>query len=151
MAPWRDRHDSERPGVVELVGQLADGLGKLLAQHIVLAKMELVEEAREVGTDAGKVAAYLPFVLVGYALWCAALSALLARWIGWTGGFFAVGTVNVLVGGLGIWRAVSRLRARKPVLGETLAEMKSTAGVLKNPEEGVPPQVTVALGEIRNG
>ena len=45
--------------MLELVGQMVDGVGKLVTQHIALAKLEIAEELRGLGRDVGKVAAFV--------------------------------------------------------------------------------------------
>ena len=40
-------------GVTDLVARLVDGLGQLLAQHVELARLELVEESRSLGRTLG--------------------------------------------------------------------------------------------------
>ena len=65
----------------------------------MLAKLELVEDARVLGADAGRMALFVPFVLVGYGLLMGALAACLAPKLGWAGSLALVGGVN-LVGGL---------------------------------------------------
>jgi hypothetical protein len=118
MAPGKQ--DAE--GLASLVSRMADGLGRLLAQHLALAKLELAEDARAMGGDLGKVAAFIPFVLIGYALLCSALGVYLAEWLGLAGGLLAVGGANLIGGGLGAYLAVNRLRTRQLLAG-TVSEI----------------------------
>ncbi|MCY1076734.1 phage holin family protein [Archangium lansingense] len=116
-------------GLTVLVGRLTDGFSKLVTQHLTLARVELMEDARVMGSDVARIAAFVPFVLVGYAFLCAALSAFLARWIGWDGSLALVGAVNLVVGGLGIARAANRLKSFQ-VMDETTRELNRSVSVL---------------------
>jgi hypothetical protein len=123
--------------MIELVGKMVDGMGRLVTQHITLARIEIVDELKTLGSDAGQIAAFAPFLAVGYVLWCGAAVALLATKLGWAWGFFIVGTVNVAVGAVGVLLGVKRLRAKagEPVLDASLAEMKNTAAALAHPRD----------------
>jgi len=117
-------------GLTVLVGRLTDGFTKLVTQHLTLSRVELMEDARVMGSDVARIAAFVPFVLVGYLFLCAALSAFLARWIGWDGSLALVGTVNLVAGGLGIARAASRLKTHS-VMDDTARELnRSVSAVL---------------------
>jgi uncharacterized membrane protein YqjE len=125
----------DRAGLAATVGRMADGFSKLVTQHIALAKMELAEDAKALGGELGRMAVFVPFILTGYALLCGALAVLLGTWIGMAGGLAVVGAANVLGGGVGIWRAVNRLRARQ-MLGGTLEELNRSTTVLTAPNGG---------------
>jgi uncharacterized membrane protein YqjE len=122
---------SDRGGIATTVGKITDGFSKLVSQHIALARMELQEDARVVGGELGRVALFAPFVLVGYALVCVALSVLLGRWLTMAGGFALVGAANLVGGALGVRAAVMRLKSRN-VLSGTLQEINRTTAVLSN-------------------
>ncbi len=136
------KQESDQQGVATLIARMADGLGKLFTEHLALAKLELKEDAKHLGTQAGMIAAFVPFLFVGYTLLCAALGMFLAQWIGAAGGLAVVGGLNVVGGGLGIWRALVRLKTHK-VLGDTFEELNRTAAVLTSPE---PAQKTLGNG-----
>ena len=126
-------------GLTVLVGRLTDGFSKLVTQHLTLARVELMEDARVMGSNAARIAAFVPFVLVGYAFLCAALSAFLARWIGWDGALALVGAVNLVGGGLGIARAASRLKSHQ-VMDETTRELnRSVSALAQAPVPAVQP------------
>ena len=116
-------------GLSALVGRLTDGFSKLVTQHLTLARLELMEDARVMGSDVARIAAFVPFVLVGYAFLCAALSAFLAPWLGWAGSLALVGGVNLVGGGVGIARAASRLSAHR-VMDDTTEELNRSVTVL---------------------
>ncbi len=129
-------------GVGREIARMADGLGKLLTEHLALAKLELAEDAKVMATQVAKIAAFVPFILVGYALLCAALALWLARWLGAAGGFAVVGGVNVVAGAFGVYRASARLRSHK-VLDDTLEEINRSAAVLT----AKPEQPLLGQGE----
>lgn len=115
-------------GLTVLVGRLTDGLGKLVTQHLTLARVELMEDARAMGQDVALIAAFVPFVLVGYAFLCGALAVALARWVGWAGALALVGALNLVGGGLGIARASARLKSHR-VMDETTEELNRSVTV----------------------
>ncbi len=100
-------------GITALVGRMADSFSRLVSQHLTLARLELAEDAKAMGKDVARIVAFVPFVLVGYVFLCGALAVALSAWLGYAGALAGVGGVNVLAGGLGIWRAVSRLGSRQ--------------------------------------
>lgn len=116
-------------GLAELFGSLAEGLGKLVTEHIELARLELSQEARTLGGQVARLLVFLPFVLIGYLFLCAALAALLSRWLGWGGSLLLVGALNALGGGVGIALAVGALKRRQG-MARTVDELKETATVL---------------------
>lgn len=124
-------------GLTALVGRLTDGFSRLVTQHLTLARVELMEDARVMGSDVARIAAFVPFVLVGYAFLCAALSAFLARWLGWEGSLALVGAVNLVGGGLGIARAGSRLKSHQ-LMDETTEELNRSVTVLAQGQSPAP-------------
>ena len=126
-------------GLPALLGRLTDGFSKLVTQHLTLARVEMMEDARVMGSDVARIAAFVPFVLVGYAFLCAALSAFLARWIGWDGSLALVGAVNLVGGGLGIARAASRLKSFQ-LMDDTAQELnRSVSALAQTPVPAVQP------------
>jgi hypothetical protein len=124
-------------GLTVLVGRLTDGFSKLVTQHLTLARMELMDDARLMGSDVARIAAFVPFVLVGYTFLCAALSVLLAQWLGWAGSLSVVGAVNLVGGGVGIARAVARLKSHR-VMDETTEELNRSVTVLAQTQAAAP-------------
>jgi hypothetical protein len=129
-------------GLSVLVGRLTDGFSKLVTQHLTLARVELMEDARLMGSDVARIAAFVPFVLVGYIFVCGALSAFLAQWLGWAGSLALVGMVNLVGGGLGIARAATRLKSFR-LMDNTAAELNRSVSVLA--QAPVPQPQPVAL------
>lgn len=128
-------------GIAAQMGRIADGLSRLVSHHITLAKLELAEDARAIGTSVGLIAALAPFVLVGYTLLCGGVAWAISPWVGVAGGLLIVGGVNVLGGIGGILFAVQRLRSRQ-VMGRTREELQQSAHLLSNGDAGaqqLPP------------
>jgi hypothetical protein len=140
--------ETER-GLTTLVVRMTDGFSKLVTQHLSLARLELMDDAREMGTDVAYITAFVPFVLVGYAFLCAALSVFLATWLGWAGSLAAVGAINLVGGGLGIVRAVARLKAHR-LMDDTTEELNRSVAVLAQ-APAAQPQVAALPPEARHG
>lgn len=121
-----------------LLGRVVDGVSRLVTQHLELARLEIAEDARHLGAGLGRLAVFVPFVLVGYAFVCAAASVLLSRWVGLFGALALVGAANLLGGGLGLWRAATRLRSRD-MMGTTRQELGRSAGALTATSSKEPP------------
>lgn len=135
-------------GIAAQVGRIADGLSRLVSQHIALLRLELAEDARAIGVSVGTIAALAPFVLVGYTLLCASLAWAVSPWVGVAGGLAIVGGVNVAGGIGGILFAVSRLRSRQ-MLGTTRRELSQSAQVLSNGASPGPQLAPSAAMERR--
>ena len=120
-------------GLGPLVARLTEGLTRLVSQHLTLARAELVEDARMVGADLARLAAFVPFVLVGYGFLCAALAVALAKWLGIAGSLALVGGLNLVGGIMGITRSAARLKAHR-VMDETKNELNRSVTALAHPE-----------------
>jgi uncharacterized membrane protein YqjE len=108
------------------LGAIIEGFSDLLQQHIRLAKVELKEDAKQLGGQAGRIAAFAPLILIGYALLCVALAFFLRRFLPIDAAFAIVAVLNLAAGGLGIFLAVRRLQDQK-VLVHTRDELEATA------------------------
>ncbi len=120
-------------GLGPLVARLTEGLTRLVSQHLTLARAELVEDARMVGADLARLAAFVPFVLVGYGFLCAALAVALAKWLGIAGSLALVGGLNLVGGIVGVSRSAARLKAHR-VMDETKNELNRSVTALAQSE-----------------
>jgi uncharacterized membrane protein YqjE len=137
-------------GIAALVGRMADSFSRLVSQHITLARLELAEDAKAMGLDVARIIAFVPFILVGYIFLCGALSVVLAAWVGYAGALAVVGGLNVVGGGLGIWRAVARLQNRQ-VMDDSSQELSRSMAVLTTVSPpAVPSQPRNVLKEPPN-
>jgi hypothetical protein len=119
----------DRGGLAGHLAQLADGLGKLIAQHLQLARLELVDDAKAIGSALGRIALFVPMVIAGYLFVMGALAAALANVMSLPVALLAVGSSNLLVGGAGAYFAAQRLK-KPQLLDESLSELKSSAATL---------------------
>jgi uncharacterized membrane protein YqjE len=138
-------------GIAALVGRMADSFSRLVSQHLTLARLELAEDAKAMGKDVAKIVAFVPFVLVGYVFLCGALSVALAQVMGYGWALTLVGGLNLVGGGLGIWRAISSLKDRQ-MMGETSQELSRSVAALSTPSQpaSLPQQPRNVLKEPPN-
>src|SRR6266404_5660082 len=87
-------------GIISLVRETADGLGRLMGDHIKLARLELLSDLKAYTRQSVLLMVMAVFLALGYALACVGLSLVLARWWGAIAGFFAVAGFHMLVGGI---------------------------------------------------
>ena len=116
--------------MTENVRAIIDALSELVAQHIKLARVELKEDARELGGQVAKIAAFVPLIAMGYALLCVALALFLRRFVPLDAAFLIVAAVNLAGGAVGILLAVRRLKEAK-VLSGTRDELQASALALR--------------------
>jgi uncharacterized membrane protein YqjE len=124
-------------GIAALVGRMADSFSRLVSQHLTLARLELAEDAKAMGKDVARIVAFVPFVLVGYLFLCGALAVALAHAVGYGWALAVVGAVNLVGGGLGIWRAVSSLQSRQ-VMDDSSQELSRSVAVLSSASHSAP-------------
>ncbi len=116
------KHDDDlRKGgpAIQLVRETLDGLGRLVSQHVKLARLELSADLRAMGTRVASMVALALLMLLGYALTMVGLALLLAGDRRVAFAFGAVGLVHLLGAGAAMLLLVAR--------GERLQVMKSTA------------------------
>ena len=134
--------DVTNGSISSLVVKLADGLGKLVTEHLELAKVELVADAKELGLLVARLAVVVPFLLVGYALLCAGIALALSTWIPLYAVLLILAVFNLLGGGLGLYTVVRKVQKKK-VMAETLKELNRSVQTL------VPPQGSMSLEVTR--
>lgn len=108
--------------ILTLIKETADGFGHLLADHIKLARLELVADVKSYGRQVGLIALIVPILFIGYAILCVGLAVVLAPLLGHAGGFFLVGGAHVVIGAIAIMMAVRRLRRAQP-MSDSVEEM----------------------------
>ena len=112
---YKDQARGENEGIIALVKETADGFGHLIADHIKLARLELVSDVKAYGRQVALIALIVPFLFIGYGVLCFGLAALLARWLGQAGALFLVGGAHIGIGALAIAVAAGRLRRVQPM------------------------------------
>lgn len=121
----------ERDGVVDLLRETADGLGRLIAEHVSLAKLELLADVRRVGRRLRLILLAVPFLVLGYGmLWLAAAVAL-GRVIGLARALLVVGALHMVVGVAALAVGLTKRRRRPPLMGETASEVSRTLATIK--------------------
>jgi len=124
-------------GISALVGRMADGFSRLVTQHLQLARMELTEDVKATGLDVAMIAAFVPFILVGYAFVCGALAAVLSTSLGWAWALGGVGFINLAGGAAGAFWAVKRLQARR-VMDDSSQELSRSMAALTHSAPAAP-------------
>ena len=121
--------DNDRDGIVGLVRETADGLSQLVADHVRLARTELVADAKAYTQKAiGMVVAALVLGF-GYALACVAGALALATVIGSPLAFLSVGGFHLVVGGILMLSSARRMPVGRP-MQETAFEVSRTVAAL---------------------
>jgi len=117
-------------GFIALVRETADGLGRLIADHIKLARVEMVADAKEASRRMGLLAAAGTVIGVGHLFVWVAVALALRKAIGAPLAFLAVGGLHVVVGGIVLLMLVRRMR-RARVLNQTVSEVGRTVTALR--------------------
>jgi uncharacterized membrane protein YqjE len=119
-------------GIVARLKETADGLGQLVADHVRLARVELVADARIYGRGVAVVLVAGTLLFIGYAFaWTAAALALARVW-GAPLAFAGVAAVHLVVGVVGVTSAARRMR-RTPILHDSGIEAARSVTALMNP------------------
>lgn len=87
------------PGAVgEQLREVSDGLGKLVREHVELARSELETSVKRAARDLGATAVGVGLLAVGYLLLAFAVAFGLGLSIGLARGFLVVSAAHVVVG-----------------------------------------------------
>jgi uncharacterized membrane protein YqjE len=123
-------------GIVSRLKETADGLGQLVADHVKLARIELVAEARSYGQGLAVLAVAVMLLVVGYILaWIAAALAL-ARVVGAPLAFVIVAP-HLIAGIIGCVSAVGKVRQTQ-ILPESGMEAARSVNALIKPLSRTP-------------
>ena len=118
-------------GTTALLARLVQGVGKLVSDHLALARLEIGEDLDTIAARLGTIVVFLLPVLAGYALLCGALAVFVGRWLTLAGALLAVGGVNLVVGAIGLRVASARLRLPEKVdeiVGDVQAQALASVG-----------------------
>jgi hypothetical protein len=125
----RPHVNEDGDGIISLVRETADGLGRLIADHIRLARVEMSADVQEYGKKVAVLVLAASFLAFGYAFaWIAAALAV-GRWIGAPLAFLAVAALHVAGGGLGLSMVLGKLRKGR-LMGETRSEVSRSVTAL---------------------
>jgi predicted anti-sigma-YlaC factor YlaD len=126
------RGDEDQTGIIGLVKETAEGLGKLLGDHVRLARIELVADIKGYGRDVAMLVVAAVVVVIGYAFAWVAGGLALARLIGGPLAFALIAFVHLVAGAIAAVVAVRRARGTRP-LQETANEVERSVRALKHP------------------
>jgi uncharacterized membrane protein (DUF485 family) len=132
MIGARDRGSEEGDGIISLVKETADGLGRLMADHIKLARVEMVADAKSYARGLTILIVAGLILLTGYGLAWIAVALALARVIGAPLAFGAVALLHLVAGGIGLAAATRRIK-RTHLMDDTAAEVSRSVGALAAP------------------
>ena len=127
--------NEEREGIVALLRETVDGFRILIADHIKLARIELVADAKTYGRSVAVLAVAGLVLAIGYIFGLIAAALGLARIWGTPLAFGAVAALHLLLGGIAIVWSVAKMRQTN-LMHETTSEAKSTVSALARPLQG---------------
>jgi hypothetical protein len=125
----RPRVNEEGDGIISLVRETADGLGRLIAEHIRLARVEMAADAKQYGKRAALLVAAGGFIALGYAFAWIAGALALARAIGAPLAFLAVAVLHIAGGGIGLAAVAGKLRQAR-IMDGTRSEVNRSVSTL---------------------
>ncbi len=127
------RHnDEDQTGIIGLVRETAEGLGKLLGDHVRLARIELVADVKSYTRGLAVLLTAVVILIVGYAFAWIAGGLALARLIGAPLAFALIAAVHLVAGAIAVVIAMRRARATHP-LQETANAVERSVQALKQP------------------
>jgi hypothetical protein len=112
-----------------LVKETVDGLGHLMAEHVRLSKLELLENLHVMIRQMARVAVVIGFAFVGYLFLWAGIVASLGPTLGTANAALLVGGLHLIGGAIGLALALARL-SRTRVLDDTAVEVHETVTAL---------------------
>lgn len=116
---------TEPPAASEALRRATDALGRLVREHISLARAELKQDVRVAARDMALVLAGVPVLIVGWAILMLAIAAALSPTTGVAGALAAVGAANLLGGGgFSAWFAWKLSARDRPDLDRTTNELR---------------------------
>jgi uncharacterized membrane protein YqjE len=127
--------NEEREGVVALIRETVDGLRMLIADHIKLARIELVADMQVYGRSVAVLVVAGLVLAIGYLSALVAVAFWLARLWGAPIGVGVVAAVHLLLGGIAVIWALGKMR-RTRLMHETTSEAKSSVAVIAHRLQG---------------
>lgn len=124
-------------GLTVLVKETVDGLGHLVAEHVRLSKLELLENMTAMARQTGRLAVVTGFAFVGYVFACAGIVASIEPRLGLAYAAFVVGGLNFVVGAAGLFLTVTKLAGTR-ILDGTATEVHRTVSDLAAATHGEP-------------
>jgi hypothetical protein len=134
VAPQRSESE-EREGIVGLIRETIDGLRDLIADHIKLARVEMVSDAKTYGASLAVVVVAGLVLAIGYIFGLIAAALALGRVWGRPLAFLVVGVLHLVVGGIAMATAMARMRRTHP-MHDTVVEAQDSLSALARPLQG---------------
>ena len=134
MAPQRSENE-EREGIVGLIRETLDGLRDLIADHIKLARVEMVSDAKTYGRGIGVLVVAGLVLAIGYIFGLIAAALALGRLWGAPLAFVAVAALHLVVGGVALAWSLAKMRRTHP-MHDTVVEAKDSLTALARPLQG---------------
>jgi hypothetical protein len=128
----RSRQSEEGDGIISLVKETADGLGRLIADHVKLARIEIVADAKTYGRDLTALVVASLVVVLGYGFAWTAGALALGRVIGAPIAFGAVALLHLVAGLVALTSAVRKMRKAR-LMRETASEVSRSVTALSGP------------------
>jgi hypothetical protein len=121
--------NDEGDGIVARLKETADGLGQLVSDHVKLARIELVAEAKSYGRGVAVLAVAAIVLVLGYAFAVTAAGLALATVVGAPLAFAIVAAPHLIAGVLGFVYAVRKMQQTR-ILPESGMEAARTVSAL---------------------
>jgi hypothetical protein len=112
-----------RSEIAERLRATAEDLVELVTAQVKLTKLELVADARQLGSRLARLAIFVPLVILGYAFGAGAGAYALGTRIGFGWSFALFGVVHAAVGAIGVIR-VGRTFRQVRVLDRSRDELE---------------------------
>ena len=126
---YKTNRSEETDGIVTLLKEIAEGLGRLVSDHMKLIRLELLADANVYGRRLAMLAAFIPFVFLGYGIFCLGLAVVLSRWLGLGSALLLVGGMHAGVAAAGSFIALRKLHGVK-LMPETAHAVGESASML---------------------
>ncbi len=105
----------EGDGLLSLVRETLDGIGRLVGEHLKLARLEIQADMRIYGRALVTLLLVAGIFALAYGLACVGLALMLSRWMALGSAFFLLAGAHVVIGAAAGGFAVSRLRRLQPM------------------------------------
>ena len=137
VAPQRLENEERegREGIVGLIRETVDGLRDLIADHIKLARVEMVSDAKTYGRSISVLVVGGVVLAIGYVFGLIAAALALARVWGAPLAFVAVAALHLIAGGIATAVSVGKMRRTHP-MHDTVVEAKDSLTALSRPLQG---------------
>jgi uncharacterized membrane protein YqjE len=133
MSESRFRPEGE--GLLTLVRETVDGIGRLISEHLTLARLEFQNDIKSYGRSVAVLLLVAGIFVLAYALACVGLALFLSRFMHPANAFFLVAGVHLLIGVIAGAIAVRRLRDTQP-MHETVSEVERSVSALASASGG---------------